>query len=172
MDADRYLQEALRNVDWRAERITLYGKTYPIPRLSAWYSNVGASYTYSGITTQGGFLLKFMDELRVQIEEATQYPFNSVLLNYYRNGYDKVSWHSDNETELGRAVCIASISLGAVRTFRMRHNLSRNSCAIALEHGSMLLMEPPMQEHWEHCLPAKKGLDAGRVNLSFRYIVC
>ena len=28
--------------------------------------------------------------------------FNSVLINYYRNGNDRVAWHSDDEKELGK----------------------------------------------------------------------
>ena len=36
-------------VPWRAENIVVWGRTYPQPRLIAWYGDVGKTYTYSGI---------------------------------------------------------------------------------------------------------------------------
>jgi alkylated DNA repair dioxygenase AlkB len=44
-------------------------------------------------------------------------PFNSVLLNYYRDGNDSVAWHKDRESVLGRNPIIASVSFGQVRSF-------------------------------------------------------
>ena len=46
--------------------------------------------------------------------------FNSVLINYYRNGNDRVGSHSDDEKELGPLPSIASVSLGADRLFRLK----------------------------------------------------
>lgn len=169
--ADRYLEESLTKIAWRAERLSIYGKTYPVPRLSAWYSDTGGSYTYSGIRMRGTPLPDFVRTIQSAILATTGYAFNSVLLNYYRDGRDKVAWHSDNEAELGTQVRIVSVSLGAERIFRLRHRNTRADCTISLAHGSLLLMEPPMQQYWEHCLPAKAGLYEGRVNLSFRNIV-
>jgi alkylated DNA repair dioxygenase AlkB len=55
------------------------------------------------------------------IEPIAGMPFNSVLINYYRDGKDRVAWHSDNEKELGINPMIASVSLGAERKFKLRH---------------------------------------------------
>ena len=46
--------------------------------------------------------------------------FNSVLLNLYRDGQDSMGWHSDDESELGPAPAIASLSLGEPRRFLLR----------------------------------------------------
>jgi alkylated DNA repair dioxygenase AlkB len=169
-DADAYLDASVRNVPWRAERIKMYGREHPVPRLSAWFSDTGASYRYSGITMQGAPLPGFVARIRASVFRVSGHYFNSVLLNYYRDGRDKVGWHSDNEPELGADVLIASVSLGACRVFRLRHKSLPQSCDIRLAHGSLLLMEPPMQNHWEHCLPARPAISQGRVNLSFRNI--
>ncbi|MDH3537118.1 MAG: alpha-ketoglutarate-dependent dioxygenase AlkB, partial [Gammaproteobacteria bacterium] len=44
---DRLLQQLIEETDWRQERITVYGKPYLQPRLSAWYGDL--AYSYSGI---------------------------------------------------------------------------------------------------------------------------
>ena len=51
------------------------------------------------------------------IHKKTDYRFNSVLLNLYRDGMDSNGWHSDNEPELGNDPKIASITLGEERVF-------------------------------------------------------
>ncbi|MFM5982088.1 MAG: alpha-ketoglutarate-dependent dioxygenase AlkB, partial [Sphaerospermopsis kisseleviana] len=58
--------------------------------------------------------------------EIAQFNFNSVLLNLYRDGKDSVSWHSDDEPELGKNPIIASVSFGATRRFSLRHKHSKN----------------------------------------------
>ena len=36
-------------INWKQENITFYGKTYPVPRKTAWYGYPWFNYTYSGI---------------------------------------------------------------------------------------------------------------------------
>ena len=52
------------------------------------------------------------------IKKATGNEYVSCLVNLYEDENDHVPWHSDNEKEVGPSV--ASISLGATRTFKMR----------------------------------------------------
>lgn len=47
--AHTILRQLVDEVPWRAEKITVWGKTFPQPRLIAWYGDLGKSYTYSGI---------------------------------------------------------------------------------------------------------------------------
>lgn len=169
-EADRHMEAALDSVRWREEHVSMYGKTHAIPRLSAWYSDSQTPYRYSGIVMRGCALPRFLDRLRAKIVACTGREFNSVLLNYYRDGRDKVGWHSDDETELGADPCIASLSLGVPRVFRLRHKETRIVHSVLLAHGSLLLMEPPLQTHWQHCLPAVSGVSAARINLSFRHL--
>jgi alkylated DNA repair dioxygenase AlkB len=41
-----------QSLSWRKEQITLYGKTFDVPRLQAWYGDEKAAYEYSGMTMQ------------------------------------------------------------------------------------------------------------------------
>ena len=47
---ERLLRELADATPWRCDPITLWGRTYPQPRLVAWYGDPGAAYRYSGQT--------------------------------------------------------------------------------------------------------------------------
>jgi alkylated DNA repair dioxygenase AlkB len=96
--------------------------------------------------------------------------FNSVLLNYYRDGRDAMGWHSDDEPELGPQPVIASVSIGGVRRFLLRPRSGGASSAIALAHGSLLLMHGDTQKNYQHSLPRTAKPVDGRINLTFRKI--
>ncbi len=169
--SDEVFRRAIAKIRWRQERIVLYGKSLEVPRLSAWFSRDGHSYTYSNIVHEPQDFPDFVDAIRLQIEDQTGYSFNSVLANLYENGRHSVGWHADNEIELGSAVTIASFSLGATRKLRMRHRFRRDlRSSVSLEHNSLLLMGAPMQNSWLHELPKTKKEVGPRVNFSFRNV--
>lgn len=169
--ADYLLKSLIENVDWNQEYINFMGKVSPIPRLTYWYSKENREYTYSGIKVLPIPFPEAIKRLNKLVEEKSGYKFNSVLLNFYRNGDDKVSWHADDEKSLGEVVNIASISVGAERDFQFKskHNPDDKK-DINLTHGSLLIMHNPIQEHWLHQIPVRKKISEPRINLTFRYI--
>lgn len=169
--ADSLLNHLLTQVPWKQEPIQLFGKKVMQPRLTAWQSDQGLSYRYSGITMTGQTFDERLRELKTALTIRCGCDFNSVLLNLYRNGEDSMGWHRDNEPELGPEPVIASVSLGASRRFTMRmYKDKSDQKRFLLEHGSLLLMKGKTQELYEHCLPKTKHLTAPRINLTFRII--
>ena len=79
----------------------MYGRTLALPRLQAWYGDPGCSYRYSGIELQPRLWTPGLILLKQQVEKACDQLFNSVLINFYRDGRDSNGWHSDDEPELG-----------------------------------------------------------------------
>ena len=165
---DTLLARLIAETDWRSERITVWGKQYMQPRLTAWHGD--ASYTYSGLRMEAQPFTVLQQELRAAVEAASGRRFNSVLLNYYRNGRDSMGMHSDNEPELGPDPAIASLSFGAERTFVLQHKLSRQRLRLALTDGSLLLMGGPLQQNWTHGINKVTRQVVARVNLTFRFI--
>jgi alkylated DNA repair dioxygenase AlkB len=153
---------------WRAETVVVFGKRHLQPRLTAWHGDAG--YTYSGLTLAPLPFSPLLQGIRDAVEAATGHHFNSVLLNYYRNGRDSMGMHSDDEPELGPAPVIASLSLGATRTFILRHKQTKQTVKIALPDGSLLLMAGALQRHWLHGINKTARPAAPRLNLTFRYI--
>ena len=110
--------------------------------------------------------------IKKRIEETVQVNFNSVLANLYRDGQDYVSWHSDDEKELGENPVIASVSLGATRRFLLKHKLNKDlpTVDISLDHGSLLIMKGSTQHYWKHQVPKTAKVRTERINLTFRVI--
>jgi alkylated DNA repair dioxygenase AlkB len=165
-DADRLLDVLMDSIAWRQEEAAIMGRRVAIPRLTAWHGEAG--YVYSGIRMSPMSWNAPLLELKAVAEACTGEPFNSVLLNLYRDGRDSVSWHADNEPGLGRNPVIASISLGATRRFQLKHRRRAERVAIDLHHGSCLIMAGATQHHWLHQLPKTARPIGPRINLTFR----
>ena len=170
-EADGYLAELEDGIAWRQERIRVYGREVLTPRLTAWYGDPHAVYSWSGLTQRPRPWTRALTRLRRRIEDTAGVPLNAVLLNCYRDGRDSVSWHSDDERVLGPHPFIATLSLGATRRFQLAHR-SADVARIDLDltHGSLLLMRPPTQRHWKHRVPKQMRIRSPRINLTFRYI--
>jgi len=177
-EADQLFEELERDIDWGQEYLTIYGKKIPFPRKTAWYGDPGCEYSYSGITMTPHPWIPPLMTIKERVETAAQaqlkkeITFNSVLLNLYRDGTDSMSWHSDDEPELGRNPVIASVSLGATRPFHLRYKFnSQYRAQMELTHGSLLLMSGPLQHGWQHQIPKTKKPISPRINLTFRTII-
>ncbi len=167
------LMNALQEeIPWKQEQIKLFGKTHPTPRLTAWHGDTHCVYKYSGVVNQPFPWTPSLLTIKTRIESLSNgATFNCVLLNFYRDGSDKMGWHSDDEKELGPNPSIASVSFGATRRFDFKHKTeAHNKFSIHLESGSLLLMQGDMQHHWLHQIPAQKRIQEPRINLTFRYI--
>lgn len=170
-ESDRLFSELYSGIQWRQEAIQIFGKRTPLPRLTAWYGDEGKSYTYSGIEQHPEPWTSVLLSIKARIEKVSKVKFNSVLLNLYRNGKDSVSWHSDDEPELGQDPIIGSVSFGGTRRFCLKHKQSKN-CKVEIElpHGSFLLMRCETQQHWLHQVPKTSKSVNPRINLTFRII--
>ena len=81
---------------------------------------------YSGITVEPEPWTPTLLKIKSRIEEVSDVRFNSVLLNYYRNERDSVSWHSDDEPELGKDPIIGSVSFGEVRDISTKTQINKS----------------------------------------------
>lgn len=158
------------NIRWKQDSIKLYGKSIPLPRLTSWYGE--KSYTYSGITSRPNQWNKGLLYLKNRIEQCAGVDFNSVLLNWYRDGQDYLNWHADDEKELGINPIIASANFGETRDFIVRRNDDPSKkIRLPLKNGTLLLMRGELQHFWQHSVPKRTKVNGSRFNLTFRRIV-
>lgn len=160
-----YFDKLKSEIEWKHEDVTLYSKTYPLPRLTAWYGERG--YTYSGISASIRPWTDALLEIKNKIENVSKYSFDGVLLNLYRNGRDSVSWHSDDEPSL-RQDEIASVSFGETRIFKMKSKTTNDKFEIPLNNGDLLIMKGDTQKKWLHSIPKTGKITGERINLTFR----
>ena len=171
--ADDVLLELIEGTPWRQEAVTIYGKKHMQPRLIAWYGDAGQRYSYSGIALEPLPWTETLARVRAVVQDLAHERFNSVLLNYYRDHRDSMGFHSDDEKELGPTPVIASVSLGATRTFVLKHKArpELNPVRLKLPSGSLLLMKGLTQKNWKHGINKQSRPCGPRVNLTFRRIV-
>jgi alkylated DNA repair dioxygenase AlkB len=152
--ADVVLEKLLRETMWKNDEWIIYNKYYLTPRKVAWYGRNAA----------------WPDELlyiKEKVEALTGVRYRNVLLNLYETGDIGLGWHSDKES-LEEDSSIASVSLGAERVFKFRHNDTKETVSIVLEHGSLLEMKGILQNFWKHHLPKRAKVHHPRINLTFR----
>ncbi len=165
------LQTFISQTPWIQESIHMYGKMVKTPRLIAWYGDSNKTYTFSGNKYSPVPWTKELLAIKARVEPIAGMAFNTVLLNYYRDGNDSVAWHSDDEYDLGYKPVIASVSFGQERRFDIREKRDhQHKYSVVLENGSLLLMKGDLQELWEHRIAKTKLAMKPRVNLTFRVI--
>jgi alkylated DNA repair dioxygenase AlkB len=159
------MDDLVQSIQWKQNKIRVYGKIYDEPRLTAWF---GPAYAYSNIqwsaTPMPIALQTLVDDLQTQCD----FKFNAVLCNYYRDGHDAMGWHSDNEPEMDRSI-IASVTFGGKRAFRFRNKQNGEKLSLELHDRSLLIMIH-MQDDWQHAIPKTKRPVQPRINLTFRRI--
>ena len=165
------VENFLTHVPWLQETINFGGKQVLVPRLQAWYGDDATHYSYSGLRLTPLPWTSALSDIKVKIEHCFNLRFNSVLLNYYRNGQDSVAWHSDKEAALGPDPLIASLSLGMERKFELkRRDGVAQKISLDLADGSLLIMGRGLQQHWSHQIPKQPWITQPRINLTFRLI--
>lgn len=168
--ADQLLQSLLSDISWREDHIRLYGRDVKIPRLQAWYGDLGTEYQYSGLTMNPKSWNSVLTYLREVLQEHLAVSFNSVLANHYRNGQDSIGMHADDEPELGPEPVIAALSFGEERNLQFKHKVTGKKFALPLKHGSLLVMSGQTQQFWMHGIAKSQRTMGDRVSLTFRQV--
>lgn len=151
---------------WRQNDIRVFGQWHKEPRLTAWW---GPAYQYANVRWPERSMSQDVQSLKARVEALAAFQYNGVLVNGYRNGQDSMGWHRDNEPEIDQT-SIASLSLGASRTFKVRDRRTKSVVNIELQHGDLLGMEHLQSVH-EHSVPKRTKVTEPRMNFTFRRLV-
>jgi alkylated DNA repair dioxygenase AlkB len=171
-EGDFLLQKFIAEAQWKQKIQKMYDREVVTPRLTAWYGDLGTDYSNPGRISNPTPWTPELLAIKEVVEPLAGTKFNSVLLNYYRDGNDSVAWHSDKESILGKHPVIASVSFGQVRSFDIRNKTDHGEkYSVRLEHGSLLLMKSGLQEGWEHRIAKSVKPMKARVNLTFRVVI-
>jgi alkylated DNA repair dioxygenase AlkB len=168
-ESERYFSKLYDVIAWKQDPIKFFGKDVLQPRLTAYYGE--KPYPYSGIIMQPLPWISPLLEIKSKIEPLINIEFNAVLLNLYRDGSDRMGWHSDDEREIVAGSAIGSVSFGATRRFIFRRRDNHNlKIDLELAQGDFLVMKGETQQRWQHQVPKTAKKIGARINLTFRVI--
>ena len=119
-----HLKETLT---FRSESIFIYGKLHKQPRLSAWIGIGLSAYSKYSQPLEADPFDDVTLKLLHMVEKKSGRKFNSVLVNWYRDGKDSMGAHSDDESVLGENPVIVSISLGEQRRFYLKDKATKKT---------------------------------------------
>ena len=173
---DEIRQSLEQRIPWQQGQVKVMGKIFDERRLTSMFSlDPTKTYMYSGKVNQLNSFADFPDLefLRQDLSRIcfgnTEVEFNTLLCNWYRNGEDYISMHSDSEQSLVHNMPIASISLGAERHFDIDpKGVDDQRFRLDMANGSLLIMGNNTQEYYKHGVPVQKTIKTARVNLTFR----
>lgn len=182
--ADQFLElmenEMIYNSD-EDSKVCVFGKYYKIPRKQVAYGDKGIKYNFAGSTVQAkdwnnhNKICEYLRIIRDKIEILTKKKFNFVLINRYKDGYDCIGSHSDDEKDLGKDPDIVGINFGAERkiVFKSKKNtcLLPKTISLRLKHGSLYIMNHPTNIYWKHSIPKELAITKVRISLTFRNMI-
>ena len=175
-EADKILKE-LYKLPYEDSYIKMF-KGIRMPRKMMWFSdNPDWTYVFSKKHIDGLKAHKFtklLNKIRHKVEKTVGKPFNSLLVNYYKDEKDSVDWHNDDDPWLGSNFIVPSLSFGAERAFKLKENKKGRGVSTQtwnLKPGSMLVMKEMTQKSHLHSVPKSTKKIGPRINLTFRNVV-
>ncbi|MDA9365147.1 alpha-ketoglutarate-dependent dioxygenase AlkB [Gammaproteobacteria bacterium] len=171
VEANDLLINCIAGLPWESMKIKMFGKEVVIPRLQCWVGDKGCEYSYSGKKLNRQPWTPELLMIKEKISQHANLNFNSVLVNFYRDGQDSMGWHADDEPELGKNPTIAALSFGGERDLVFRNILSKETLSIPQPHGALIIIDGQTQQYWQHAIKKTKKVISPRINLTFRNIM-
>jgi alkylated DNA repair dioxygenase AlkB len=158
-DARAWFAELREGVKWNAQRRQMYDREVDVPRLTSHYRLVPPEEDIPAAIVQAA----------EQVTGRTGVPFNSVGLNFYRDGKDSVAPHNDHLNVLVEGFPIGLLSLGSPRRMTIRAKQPpKRVLHVDLAPASLLLMSYETQLHYTHGIPKTRDPVGERISLAFR----
>ncbi|MGH8213074.1 MAG: alpha-ketoglutarate-dependent dioxygenase AlkB family protein [Rhodanobacteraceae bacterium] len=155
--AQAWFAQLRDRIDWHAQRREMYGREVDVPRLTHHFR------------LDDPELPESLREAADAVRSLTRIDFNSVGLNFYRDGRDSVALHNDRLEDLQRGYPIALLSLGSTRRMDLRSkHPPRRALHVDLEPGSLLLMSWRTQRNYDHGIPKTQAKVGSRISVAFR----
>jgi alkylated DNA repair dioxygenase AlkB len=145
---------------WQQRTVKMYDRTLPEPRLTAGWSADAES------TDAPPILVDMAGALSARYAVG----FDRIWVNLYRDGADSVAWHGDRNRLVMTKPMVATVSLGARRTFLLRpRGSTRAAHRLEPGHGDLVVMGGECQAEWEHTVPKTKKRVGARMSVTIRH---
>lgn len=155
------------SLEWEQKEITMFGKTSPLPRQTAWMGP--GDYVYSRIRNTPQPWPAVLRQIQRETEKLLNTSFNSALLNLYTKPQHSIGWHRDNEKELIMGAPVATVCVGGTRQFSVRPiGRPKETRHLMVEDGDVLVMKDQFQQQYEHAILPTSEVVEPRISVTFR----
>lgn len=128
----------------------------------------GLDYYFSGQLHRAEPLHPLVEQIMEKINHDFGLRLNSCYANKYETGNDKISWHSDDETQIIENQPIVSLSLGASRKFWFKNLNKHKTHDFWIHDADLCIMGKDSQINYQHCIKEEKLVTEPRISLTFR----
>jgi alkylated DNA repair dioxygenase AlkB len=157
--AAAWFDELRASVPWQRQRRQMYDHEVDVPRLVAHFR----------LEPDEGDAPDVVRRAAAAVIAETGVPFDTVGLNFYRDGHDSVAPHNDHLDEIARGRPVVLLSLGATRRMTIRAKQPpRRVLHVDLAAGSLLIMSYETQLHYTHAIPKTREPVGPRISLALR----
>jgi alkylated DNA repair dioxygenase AlkB len=151
--------------------LNIYGKKIEAPR---YFQNYGADYYFSGKLHSGTpvpiILQPYLDYVN-KLENKLENKFNNVLVNFYEDNNQYISYHSDNEKNIKKNSNIYCFSFGAERMFYIKNNETKLVQKYKLLNNSCIIMGNSFQKYYTHSIPKTSKIFDKRISITIRCFI-
>ena len=147
----------LEHAHWQQRTRTMWDAEVLEPRLvAAWHT--------------GDALPDAVRELVAPLDARYGVAFDSCLVNLYRDGSDAVAWHGDTVRKRLRDPLVATVSLGARRSFLLKP-VAGGPVARRYRpgEGDLIVMGGACQHDWVHTVPREATASGARMSVTLRH---
>ncbi len=158
--SDEVFARLAASARWQQRTVRMWERTLPEPRLTAgWSTDPSDAETPDVLRAMTATLSR-----RYSVE------FDRVRVNLYRDGRDSVAWHGDRNRLVMTRPVVATVSLGARRTFLLRkRGTGRAAHRIEPGPGDLIVMGGECQAEWEHTVPKTARPVGPRMSVTIRH---
>jgi alkylated DNA repair dioxygenase AlkB len=155
-DADALFAALLETAPWEQRERWMYDRMVIEPRLTAEVRRL-ADAPHPALV-----------EAAKALSERYGVRYDSLWMNFYRDGRDSTAWHRDH-LSCRRPGCIVPVlSLGATRRFLLRRKEGGRSIPFQVSAGTLLVMGGRTQDDWVHAVPKATGPVGARISVNFQ----
>jgi len=157
--ADELFAELLTATHWGQRTRMMFDKRVVEPRLtSSWRAERGEPLDPP-----------VLEDMRRVLSAHYGVELDSMGMNLYRDGRDRVAWHGDRIARQIERPVVALVSLGHPRKFLLLPRGGGRSRAFELGRGDLLVTGGRTQRLWQHSVPKVASAAGPRISLAFRH---
>ena len=163
-----YFQELKNEIKFNQDEVIINGIPIKEERLTTWMTDNNYSYKYGHKNMNSQPMSKFVKIIQQIIHQKYGELFDSVLINYYKNGNIGMRYHSDeiyNEWDEHSVI----ISFGTTRklVFRLIENYE-DKTYLDFSSGDLIFMKEGCQKLYQHRVMKDSKITGDRISLVYK----